>query len=640
MGVKYRIDYFNELNQKCRVDIGNPAYFGDPILLRSVEGSGCVIEKDVSDDPYEPICNTKAITVVYNQGSIDTTELKHATDREFTFDFYIDSFLKFKGFLIPDGIQTPLRGVASEITITAQDGLMLLDTIDYKHADLTGGRCILNYFRQILFSPDNLGLPLPLRWVNVMRNDAYPLEADVFTGSIRWAPGGEGFTDYNGNVKSCMYILEGVLRSQQSRIYQDEGYWKIDRINDIASGHYVYRETPGTLSGFTVTDPVAIGVVKTVSDKPGGDYRFIEDNALTWSEKAFKSVVTTYEQDQRSNIVPNGNMDLATLDNKPMYWDLENGSTAVLSLVGTLSNTIGKAAKIVNPPDGLPTHFEMKQVVLPIDTDRLYSNMTFGFKFRMDQGAVDGDGFIDWEASPFTFRMIYNNGSVNYYLNEFGFWSPGIGETPVRVDNLKLADVANVDFNSKQNIILPLPAITPIGRTQAPSLTLSFQVPAGRTVVYDDIYINVDDNSDVYKSTFNGGKYTGKAEYSLKISSSHNGFYVSNLMSSFSKSGLEKFYSDPKVSGLTLTAMTSHAILRNRYKPSEIFEGSIYGATWMYGQLYQIESLAGMLFMPLRTKWNTETCTIELTAIEVRDDSISITTEHYGKNDNDKTLSN
>lgn len=637
MGVKYRIDYKNYFDEGCRVDISTANYFGEPILLRAVDQQACVISYDLPDDPYEPICNSKATIVIDNHGGVDASELREAADRDFTVEFYINTILKFRGFVIPDGIQNAFQSLPYDLTITATDGLMLLDTIDYSdtNVDANGGRCILNYLRSVLFGPKNLNNTLPIRWVNTLKNLAYPLENDVFSGSVEWSSTGEGYADYNGNNKSCMYVLEGLLRSMQSRISQSDGYWKVDRINDIGSGEYFYRETPGTMDGFTVSDPVLTNVNRTITGDDQGAYRFIEEDAILRTAKGLKSVTTTYNQNQRDNILPNGNMDMSSLG-QPIYWQITpNGG---IEMVEGFDGKADGAAELTVFSGSVDSRFKLVNNILPIDSDILYSSINFGFKFSMVAGyPVDGDGLIIWGANTLRFRLIYNNGVQNFYLNEFGYWTDQDISVNVTIANLKLGDVASVDFNARQDIILPLPAFIPIERAANPSLSVEFFVAPGQTIIYDDIYLNTDNNSDVAKGTFTNSKFTGNEDYSLNISSSHNGFYVSNFMSNFSESGLEKFFTDGKFTG-TLTAMNSHAILRNRYRSSLIFEGSIYGKGWSFGEIYEIQTLTDKKFLPLACNWNTETCTIKINAIEVRDDNLGagINIEYYGKNDNDK----
>ena len=141
MGVKYRCDYKNVFNQLCRIDISLSTWETDPILLRSVGERGCVIERDCGTDPYETIISTSAILSLYqDQDVIDISELQQAGDRDFEVDFYINSELKFKGFIIPDGIVRPLKGWAHEINITATDGVRLLSGLQYDPPSISESR--------------------------------------------------------------------------------------------------------------------------------------------------------------------------------------------------------------------------------------------------------------------------------------------------------------------------------------------------------------------------------------------------------------------------------------------------------------------------------------------------------------------
>lgn len=638
MGVKYRSDYKDQHNQRCRIEISLESYTGIPILLRTEESNACVISYDCPDDPYTPIVNSNATFNFYqtDQSPLDILELQKSQYKDFVASFYIEDALKWIGFIDPSGIQRIFQSPPYVVSITAVDGLMLLEGVDYTHDNLTGGRIILNYLRQILFDEANLGIPLPIRWVNTLVNEEYPLEDDVFSGSVEWSPRGEGFTDYNGNVKSCLHILEEIIRSMQCRIYQAEGRWMIERINDMVTGEYIYRETPGVLTGLDITTSGIQYGIKTVGSNSGGfDYSFIEEDAVQTVLPGLKRVITTYDQDQRDNILPNGSMDLvSTFFNAPLYWQMTGAvGTSTFESVPSIYDDRGSAVKITSDNNS-GKYFELVGV-LPIDSDVLYETMTIGFKFLPVSGfPVDGDGFIIWASGErFLYHVTFqDNDGVTWYLNEFGFWTDAFTLITIHVDNLKLGDVAQVDFNKFQNIPLIIPANVPIERETPPSIKISFSFPATCVVILDDVYVKVESNSDVYRASVPDSKNSGVEEYTLKISSSHNGFYVSNYMTGYDKSGLEKFFSDSRYTG-TLTAMNSHAILRNRYLPSLMMDLSIYASSWRYGEIYNIQTLAGINFLPLKASWNTETNTTTLTCLEVRNDDVDLLVEQYGKND-------
>lgn len=638
MGVKYRCDYYNSFNLLCRIDISHADYVGDPILLRSVGERGCIIERDCGTDPYDTIISTSAQLNLYQQDNvIDIAELQQAGDRDFEVDFYINSVLEFKGYIIPDGIVRPLKGWAHEINITATDGLKLLSGIQYSPPGLSESRCIIyiirNIFRQLIAE----GFTLPIQWVCSMTNDQYPLEEDLFSGSMLWGADSAAYVDINFNVKDSMYVLEGILKSLQCRIVQDGGKWVIWRVNDVVTGEFVVRELPaGGEIGDIITIPEA-SYVKTLGGNATFDYRFnIEENDGVTIQPPLKTVITTYDQTQRDNILPNGSMDSWSIpDGVLQYWSLLTPASGSVEQADSLYDAAGYSARVTTDA-GSPNIFKINSR-LPIDTDTLYSFINFGFKFMIEEWAgVDVDGNIIWGATaPFNIQVIYNDGTNFWYLNEFGSWTNGDSAItiPVEIPNLKLLDVTQVDFNKQGEIKIPLAVPSPIGQTSAPNIYVGFNLQPELVIRLDDVYIRTDNNSDVYSAVSDVAKNSAREEYVLNIGSSHNGFFFSSFMTSYSASGLEKFYSDSVVSGVTLTELNSHAILRNRYKSSEVYEGSIYAERYSYCEIYEIQTFTGKKFLPLKSSWNTESCVTTLSCIEVRDDGTGITTKHYGSND-------
>lgn len=749
MGAKYICNYKDFFDQQCRIEITPVAgWSADPILIKGQSKSACIISHDASDDPYEnPIVNSKASIGIIQEGQINILELQEAGDRDFIVSFYFLGQLKWMGFLIPDGVQQLFESTPFELNLVATDGLMLLENVDYSHDNLQGGRCAINYFRRILFATSNLGLNLPLQWVSSLTNNEFPLEADGLSGSVTWSPRGEGFTDYNGNYKSCLYILTELARAAQCRLFQSDGFWKLERINDVVSGSFVRKQISG-LSGFSITTS-SVNVLKTIAGKDHNpDYSVVEHDHMLTVLPPLKKVITTYEHEQRQNILPNGNMDIVeSVFNKPLYWF---GYGANIQSVPSLSEARGSGVEVVNyatdsgylfaprPPQSVrvpvitqeryilsyffkgtaktgdkiymtdrdlngvdvngysytvpalynndtagalnnmastvPGFFTTPAVTynstteeyefkwtanikriageqtittvslstfsfdgyLPIDTDILYETINLGFKFVILNGYVLNEfGNIDWANTPNQIRVTYQRGATTFYLNEFGFWVAQLTNIQIDVPNLKPNDVAQVDFNAKQDIKMPLPDVTPIGRTNPPQIKIEFLLPSGRRVQYDDVYMTVADNNNVTKGTVSlaNNSNTKANEYTLKISSAHSGFYVSNFMTNYDRSGVQKFWSDSKFSG-TLTDINTHAILRNRYKSSLQFDGSIYGPKFSYGEIYTIDTLANKKFLPLKTDWNTETNVTKINCLEVRDDNININLERYGSIDN------
>lgn len=211
----------------------------------------------------------------------------------------------------------------------------------------------------------------------------------------------------------------------------------------------------------------------------------------------------------------------------------------------------------------------------------------------------------------------------------------------ITVDQAKLLDVVKVSFQSKGNsgeVLFPDPLINDkeindnIGK-----LEFRLFVKRGQKIFFDDVTMSVEENNDVYKSENISTNNTKTESVDLEISSSFSGFMVSNLMTSWTNSSEEYIFTDGKYTG-AITGMSANAMMRFRYKPSVVFEGTVYGSGFNFDEIYSIESFESRKFIPLSARYNTEGCEIDLVACECRDDSPALTETHYASND--KQLSN
>lgn len=650
MGVKYTIPYKSYQDEQWRIDILHDDFVDDPIVLRGVRDQSCVITYNNSDDPYQAIVNsTASISIIkHDAGLIDIRELQEAEDKDFKVEVYREESLYWTGFIIPDGIQESFQSLPFDVKITATDGLKLLSDIDFTGLNnwpMPDGVEVwspLAFVRELFVK---LGLLLPIRWVNTLECLAFPGE-DSFAGSVVWSPQGMGYTDYNGNYKSCMYVLEGLLMSHQMRIYQSEGRWKLERINDIVTGSYSWKEMSA------VHDAVEVPVITTGTENgpsfigSGGKYGFINEDAILTVMPGLKGVKTTYKSEQRENILPNGNQDIISLG-QPIYWGVDAGSrVSTDSITGREGNATELDATLQT--EMISFRLEPSPVRLPIDTYMLFKKCRIGFIYSLSEAPVDVDGNIVkvgllW---PLSFAADILIGSTRYNLTGSGSWvepilpggqallSANPRDTPTR-----LGDITSVVYSSSataDQILLPQ-ALNELTRNDVCEIRVSIFLLDGCKATVDEIYINIDENNDVYESTLTGSKYTMIDEREINISSSFSGFLVSNLMTHWSKSDEEFEYTDGRSEG-SLTKINSEAIMRFRNKSSVVFNGSIYGTGWKYGEIYNIETLEGKNFLSLQCSYNTERCTANIVAAECRDDNISLDTIHYGSND--KPLSN
>lgn len=392
MAIQYTVPIKSYDNVDWRANIYSDSFDG---LITTLKGNGeaMILEyQGETDDHFGVfIKSTLTLNVLY-ENNIDVNQLQNSADREYRIEIQRNNVLYWVGYMISEGIEQPMRSDAYTLSLTAICGLSMLEDMDYSHNNLQGTvpnvntRCPMNYIRQILFAEANLDVPIPLKWTNNLRNLVFAGQ-DVFIGDVRWSPRGEGFTDFNGEVKKCNYILEGMLKSMQCRIYLTNGRWHIRRIPDYFQGLFQSRQVSGL---GVISAPVATeNIAKKIGD---GGYPFILENDLLTTIPGIKSCKTTYDSEKRENIIPNGDQDLISIGSQ-LYWGffgdpLGTSALTEISLDGRegssteLTNTSGETQYYTTISEGS----ELLTNGLPIDTKNLVKVMNFSFIFSPKNG--------------------------------------------------------------------------------------------------------------------------------------------------------------------------------------------------------------------------------------------------------------
>lgn len=451
MAVKYTIPYRSIDDTQWRVDILHDAWDGDAIAVRGFGGNACTIEYDGgTDDPFDnPIVSSKANIQLINQGEVDMDEIQFAGDRDFVVEVYRNGLLRWKGYLITDNIQQPYLSTPYVVQLSAIDGLNMLEGIEFSIANLpapSGGaiRCPLNWLRLCLFRDQNLGLPLPIRWVIDL--ESVETEDDPIAGQMTWSPYGDGiiagtYIDESGNTQfiyqNCRYIVEGVVKAFGCRIFQADGAWWVVRSNDILPQEITYKECEATLGLPTITThTLDIGRAIVPHSEQIGDYRFIKEDALITVKPALGMVDVEYDADIRENVLPNGGFD-AWVSGGLLHWGFEavDNDSPIYSEHESLTGRGGKAVVLSNGEFFPATEDAIFGLVggLPMDASLLFKRITLGFvvmpyNFPTESGEPDKQ--INWAYNSLKLQVEYviaGSGGLpeRYYLNRYGFWIKG-----------------------------------------------------------------------------------------------------------------------------------------------------------------------------------------------------------------------
>ncbi|GEM_PF-2993375 len=439
MAVKYFIPFYDDGNELWRVDIDIPGFSGTSIELTGVGRSFCQLDYGSSnEDPYEEIISSSLTIQLYNRNDqIDIRELQLLGDQDGRIVLYRNNILEWTGFILPDGIQRIISGGPYVVSITATDGLMLLDNKPFSGVTnwpLPTGmnvRCPLAFVRYVLFGSRNLNTTLPIRWTSEVNSVIY--SDDGFAGQTGWGSLGEGWTDLNSRPKSCMYILRGLLSAFQMRIFQSGGKWIIQRVNDVLSGEYSWKEIS------TEYGPLSIPVLTSGISNSLLAHQFVNENQTMLIKPSLSKMEVKYDHAQAENNLPNGGFEktgsIGGILNWHFFSNPFNRAEAKVYEDGTINNREGNSLDLSYPLPSTPTNDYAEYSIigsLPVDSNLLFKRFLLGFIFMPVKGfpywtTGEKEGFIDFDSKVFQIKVQYINSNseglpVEYCLNEFGFW--------------------------------------------------------------------------------------------------------------------------------------------------------------------------------------------------------------------------
>lgn len=393
MAVQYTVPIKSYDNVSWRANVYSNSWTGGITTIKGSLGQSMMLSYEGEMDNHFGVLIKSTLTLnVLNEGNININELQNAADKEYRIEIQRNNVLYWVGYIIAEDIEQPLRSDVPVFTLTAICGLSMLSEMDYVHQDnLPGGRVPMNFIRMILFGDRNLNVPIPIRWTNQLRNIVFEGQ-DVFIGDVEWSPRGEGFsqTDVDSGValpKKAQYILEGMLKSMQCRIYQANGRWNIRRIPDYYGGSFTYRQIPGNFNQM-LPAPATESIIKNIGD---GGYNFINERDLITTIPGIKSSKITYNSDVKENILPNGNLDLLSIGSI-LYWGFYGDDTSAFYTTDiSLDGRGGYSAKLQNG-GSTTAYFTMlsegsllRTGGLPIDAKDLVKLINFSFIFSPSQ---------------------------------------------------------------------------------------------------------------------------------------------------------------------------------------------------------------------------------------------------------------
>jgi len=277
---KYFVAFCNPLGQLCRVSILQDGFVGDSTELVGQEDPFVVAYDNSDDFKFKTIIESEAsINLVFDDAILGLGELWTSNERTFKVEYTVESVLDWVGFIIPEGFDYVLKGGKYDAVLTARDGLATLEGILFKTDNnqfygfqdfgFNNGESfpfilviteilrkldlgidiwtLVDYYEQtmtLLNTDSRDSDPLAISYVNVK---TYINDTD--RTDIAY------FEDVN-EAWDCKKIIENICNIWGSRLYQENGVWKLKSIHAdsvIASSYTTESDE------FIGTNPVLVG---------------------------------------------------------------------------------------------------------------------------------------------------------------------------------------------------------------------------------------------------------------------------------------------------------------------------------------------------------------------------------------------
>lgn len=429
MAIKYEIIFSNIDEIDVKVELSTSSYLGSPIRIRGVGGETASISRNIGDQPFENhVIPTTANINVYSS-LIDVDEIQQSNDKDWRCVITFESVVKFEGYLIPDGVQRQRKGAGSVVKLNATCGLALMKGNKFNWGGNWGLVTVgsktgvvlapINFLRQIVGRSVNIGSKLPIRWSTSVKYD-FDNTQDFFAGIMPFSGSGSFAELFAKNEVDTFWVLENIVKSGNCWIFQDNGYWNIVNMQDLASNNGVLTmHTVTTSSGNASATTTLLDFKTTLNGKE------VNDDAYTMYKKSVGKVVVDFNHIQNANIIPNGDFSLVSTGSF-VNWGFEpfSGSNPFYEIFDDLGKRVGNSAKLTNltgATSDAPFSFTDE---IAIDTATLYKEISLGFTFMPSNFgfAVDSNGVINWNNNPFRISISFTYDNLTYYLNEYGFW--------------------------------------------------------------------------------------------------------------------------------------------------------------------------------------------------------------------------
>lgn len=252
-----------------------------------------VIDND--EDKFTPIRSRQLQIQIYSSNTISINTFSGGDDNRFKVNFYVDSVLKFTGFLSMGDIRQAFMPNPNVITMIAADGLGFLNDIPLTDFDGETPQNEQSILMFLLWALSKTGHELNLAAVfNIREVTASNLNNDnnglghFFTWCFLDA---KTFEAEVGECENCYDVITKIL-GHEAELFQQDGEWRIQRIDEVEHGLatqtvYRWRYDGVFIEKASETFEENIGV--------GEDYSWMNDDAEVYNDRLIKKSTLIYK---------------------------------------------------------------------------------------------------------------------------------------------------------------------------------------------------------------------------------------------------------------------------------------------------------------------------------------------------------
>lgn len=327
MAKKYQLTYYDVDETPHLLEIYDDSFGGvyQEDLVGRVYMSGSV------DDVFDPIQGTSLRVDLEATAARDFSDLGLASERQFRCVYSIDGFVKFRGWLNPEGWWESLNSDTWTVSFDVIDGLGYLEGLSYVQSNglyWTGKQSALDI---IINTLSRAGLNMDVRMGVNMMYTGYVTNANIMSAAYFNA---ERFYQDDDEPMSCYDVLKSTLEVFGCAIRQKEGEWYIFRPNQLAVSpiggfwHYNYQgvaQSPQTPTVDLTQSIASEGVA-------GSGLRYVNRNQRLSTLRALGGFSVNYKYGPATSLI-GANKYLYTADGST-YNDWTINSTTNMTIPG------------------------------------------------------------------------------------------------------------------------------------------------------------------------------------------------------------------------------------------------------------------------------------------------------------------